>query len=158
MAGIPQRLRTVVQQVEVFCHKTKQFHHDTLCCRDKIPKVSCSYYMKGLSFTISRFLNLSPECKFLTEFLNSSFVLFTVGNILCFKQVHRHLHDNTKNEHSYIRSFLYMTLQTAGKRLIYFTFMTFHLSVLYECIYRLFNDAVSNSDYRALNLRMIQEI
>lgn len=51
-----------------------------------------------------------------------------------------------------------MTLQTAGKSLIYFTCMTFHLSVLYECIYSLFNDAVSNSDYRALDLRMIPEI
>ena len=42
--------------------------------------------------------------------------------------------------------------------LINLTLMIFYVSVLYECMYSLLNGCVSNSDYRALNARMIREM
>ena len=99
MVGIPQRLRTVVQQVEVFCHRTKQFHHDTHCCREKKSKNFVFLLNEGAQIHDLAISKLIPKMQFLTGFLNNSIVLLTVGSIPYFKQVHRHLHGTAKNEH-----------------------------------------------------------
>jgi len=61
MAGIPQRLRTVVQQVEVFCHRTRLFRHDTHCCRDEIPKSFVFILNEGAQFHDFAIFKLIPQ-------------------------------------------------------------------------------------------------